>query len=242
MQSGGLALSISVAPGVRPLQRSSLVILSWSTGLGKGHVLGVEGLASISPSPLHPLYTLLGICWPVLPSKYKGSCHAPHHRPRHPDHSLGTHPLNALFRDSRKPCSIPPCFWQGPHPWGQTVFSHFLNEEERHTYTDTHTSFFSRTIYLETKTQTYKYCFVFVFTRNWLIIGVSHCHRTELNSYLGLKHFSKERVCRDAPLLPHCKDDLSIHAQASLASSSHKASEPGTPEEGLCRTHITTDL
>lgn len=117
-----------------------------------------------------------------------------------------------------------------------------MKKRDTHIHTPTHSFYLGQSTLKQKHKQTYKYCFVFVFTRNWLIIGVLLCHRTELNSYLGLKHFSKGRVCRDAPLLPHCKDDLSIHAQASLAYSSHKASEPGTPEEGLCRTHITKDL
>lgn len=87
---------------------------------------------------------------------------------------------------------------------------------------------------------TYKYYYLQIIQVHAIGSQQVYCSATmiELNSCLGLKHFSKETIDRNAPLLPHCKNGLSLHSARHLG---HRASDLCAPEEALAEL-LTKDM
>lgn len=143
MQSGCLAPSITVGPGIMPLQRISLFILRLTQrcGVRRGSSPFCF-LGGHSPPPL--LHSLSEICWLVfytLQIQWESS-YPTRGLPQTTGLLTGRPPVvcsNVPFGVSRKPRPIPPPIFDGGYlSEARMCLWQFLNEEEKHTCTHTH--------------------------------------------------------------------------------------------------------
>ena len=115
-------------------------------------------------------------------------------------------------------------------------FWHF-SVKNTHTYTPTFN--LGQSPLQQKHKHTYKCCFVLIC--NWFIVSIFSASRIELNSYVGLKHFSKNSLSERQLRCPTTMVIFQYVVQNSLASPGHSASNLCVPEEGLCKVCTTIE-